>query len=122
MAKSNPYAGFEVAALKGILDAAGVKYPSDTPQETLADMVQATERAVGKAGFAQIIASLNGVKAQAPSGSGGSTTTTQQTNSIRTRSFTPGTSVLWSFIPALGSVTSDTWDPPTPLEYGRTVT
>lgn len=121
MAKSNPYAGFEVGALKGILDAAGVKYPSDASQATLADLVQETERAVGKAGFAQIVASLNGVNAQAPSG-GGSTTTTQQTSSIRTRSMTPGTSTLWSFIPALGSVTSDTWDPPTPLEYGRTVT
>ena len=106
MAKSNPYAGFEVAALKGILDAAGVKYPSDTPQETLADMVQETEKVLGKAGFAQIVASLTSVKAQAPSG----------------RSMSPGTSVLLSFIPALGSVTSETWDPPTPLEYGRTVT
>ena len=106
MAKSNPYAGFEVAALKGILDAAGVKYPSDTPQETLADMVQETEKLLGKAGFAQIVASLTSVKAQAPS----------------TRSMNPGTSSLVSFIPALGSVTSETWDPMTPLEYGRTVT
>ena len=120
MAKSNPFAGFEVGALKGILDAAGIKYPSDASQSTLADLVQETERVVGKAGFAQIVASLNGINAQAPSGGG--STTTQKTASIRTRSITPGTSTLWSFIPALGSVTSDTWDPPTPLEYGRTVT
>lgn len=106
MAKSNPYAGFEVAALKGILDAAGVKYPSDTPQETLADMVQETEKLLGKAGFAQIVASLNGVKAQAPSD----------------RSLNPGSSILWTLINGIGGVTSETWDPPTPLEYGRTLT
>ena len=106
MAKSNPYAGFEVDALKGILDAAGVKYPSDVSQETLADMVQETEKAVGKDGFVQIVASLNGVKAQAPS----------------TRSLNPGTSILWTLINGIGGVTSETWDPPTPLEYGRTLT
>ena len=113
MATSNPYAGFEVGALKGILDAAGVKYPSDASQTTLAGLVQDTENAVGKAGFAQIVASLNGVNAQAPSG-GGATATH--------RSITPGTSVLWTVLPAVGSVTSNTWDIPTPLEYGRTVT
>ena len=104
MAKSNPYAGFEVGALKGILDAAGVKYPSDASQETLADMVQEVEKAVGKAAFAQIIADVNGVKAQAS-----------------TKSLSPGTSILWTTF-AIGGVTSDTWDPPTPLEYGRTIT
>jgi len=108
MAKSNPYAGFEVGALKGILDAAGVKYPSDASQETLADMVQEVEKAVGKVAFAQIIADVNGVKAQAPSGA--------------TKSMNPGTSILWTTVPAIGGIRSDTWDPPTPLEYGRTIT
>jgi hypothetical protein len=113
MATSNPYAGFEVGALKGILDAAGVKYPSDASQKTLASLVQDTENAVGKAGFAQIIAGLNGVNAQAPSGGGGSTATH--------RSITPGTSTRLSSFPGLGLVYSETWNPPTPLEYGRTV-
>ena len=112
MATSNPYAGFEVGALKAILDAAGVKYPSDASQKTLADLVRDTENAVGKVGFAQIVASLNGVNAQAPSG-GGSTTTH--------RSITPGTSTRLSSFPGLGLVYSETWNPPTPLEYGRTV-
>ena len=111
MATSNPYAGFEVGALKGILDAAGVNYPSDASQKTLADLVRDTENAVGKAGFAQIVASLNGVNAQASSG-GGST--------ITHRSITPGTSTKWTVLPGLGLVYSQTWDPPTPVEYGRT--
>ena len=106
MAKSNPYAGFEVAALKGILDSAGIKYPSDASQKTLADMVQETEKAVGEARFTQIIANLNGVKVQAPS----------------TRSMNPGNSILWTNIYGIGGVTSETWDPMTPLEWGRTVT
>ena len=107
MAKSNPYAGFEEGALKGILDAAGIQYPAGASQQTLADMVQETEKAAGKEVFAQIVASANNVKATVPSSS---------------RSISPGTSVLWSFIPAVGMVTSATWDPPTPLEYGRTLT
>ena len=112
MAKSNPYAGFEVGALKGILDAAGVKYPSDASQETLANLVQGTENAVGKAGFAQIVASLNGVNAQAPSGAGSTTTH---------RSITPGTSVDVALLHGVGTVGSVTWNPATHVECGRTV-
>ena len=113
MATSNPYAGFEVGALKGILDAAGVKYPSDASQATLASLVKDTETAVGKADFAQIVASLNGVKAQAPSGGGSAPRPSH-------RSITPGTSSRLSSFPGLGLVYSETWNPPTPLEYGRT--
>ena len=112
MATSNPYAGFEVGALKGILDAAGVKYPSDASQATLASLVKDTETAVGKTGFAQIVASLNGVKAQAPSG-GGSTTTH--------RAITPRTSAAVTLLNGVGTVGSVTWNPATHLEYGRTV-
>ena len=112
MATSNPYAGFEVGALKAILDAAGVKYPSDASQRTLAGLVQDTENAVGKAGFAQIVASLNGVNAQAPSSA---------TPRPSHRSMNPGTSTRLSSFPGLGLVYSETWNPPTPLEYGRTV-
>ena len=111
MATSNPFAGFEEGALRGILDAAGVNYPSDASHDTLADMVKDTENAVGKAGFAQIVASLNSGNAPAPSG-GGST--------APHRSITPGTSARLSSFPGLGLVYSETWDPPTPLEYGRT--
>ena len=112
MATSNPYAGFEVGALKGILDAAGVKYPSDASQATLAGLVRDTENAIGKAGFAQIIASLNGVNAQAPS-SGGSTATH--------RTITPSTSAAVTLLHAVGTVGSVTWNPATHLECGRTV-
>lgn len=108
MAKSNPYAGFEEGALKGILDYAGVKYPLDSSQKTLAGLVQDLEKAIGEVGFAQIIAHLNGVKVQAPSGA--------------TKSLNPGSSILWTTVPAIGGLRSDTWDPPTPLEYGRTLT
>ena len=113
MATSNPYAGFEVGALKGILDAAGVKYPSDASQKTLAGLVRDTENAVGKAGFAQIVATLNGVNAQAPSG-GGSTTTHH--------SVTPRSRVsLDLLLHGVGTVGSVTWNPATHLECGRTV-
>ena len=120
MAKSNPFAGFEVGALKGLLDAAGVVYPSDASQETLAGMVQDVEKALGKDAFAQIVATASGVNAQPPAGGGGSTTTTTQRTGS-TKSLNPGTSILWTITAGVGSVGSDTWDPPTPLEYGRTV-
>ena len=112
MATSNPYAGFDVGPLKGILDAAGIQYPSDASQKTLASLVQDTENAVGKAGFAQIIASLNGVNAQAPSGA---------TPRPSHRSITPGTSAAVTILNAVGTVGSVTWNPATHLEYGRTV-
>ena len=112
MATSNPYAGFEVGALKGILDAAGIQYPSDASQKTLADLVQDTETAVGKAAFAQIIASLNGVNAQAPSGA---------TPRPSHRSIIPGSSSQRTLLNGVGTVGSVTWNPPTHLECGRTV-
>ena len=112
MATSNPYAGFDVVALKGLLDAAGVNYPSDASQTTLASLVQDTENAVGKAAFAQIVASLNGVNAQAPS-----VVVSTPTN----RFITPGTSAAVTLLHGVGTVGSVTWNPATHLEYGRTV-
>ena len=41
--------------------------------------------------------------------------------SVGTLSMNPGVSALVTVNPAIGSVTSQTYDPPTPLEYGRTV-
>ena len=37
------------------------------------------------------------------------------------RSITPGSSVDVTILNAVGTVSSVTWDPATPLEYGRTV-
>ena len=111
MATSNPFAGFEEGALRGILDAAGINYPSDASHDTLADLVKDTEDAVGKDTFAQIVANLNGVNAQAPSGG----------SPAPHRSFTPGTSAAVTLLNGVGTVGSVTWNPASHLESGRTV-
>ena len=115
MAKPD-FSSFTKEALLAILGALGVSFPGqDTMQVSeLAQMVSDTEVAVGEKAFAEAIAQAQGYAVQ-PLSSG-----TSSGSRVQHRSITPGSSTQYTEILGVGSVGSVTWDPPTPLEYGRT--
>ena len=129
MAKSNPFLGFGVDALKALLDALNVQYLAGSSEETLAGMVQEVQKIVSKEDFANAIAQANGYNAGNGVGNkpaatnAGAVTQPKSTGTHQAgqRSINPGTSILWTVVNGVGSVSSDTWDPPSPLEYGRTL-
>ena len=100
MARSNPYAGFDREALKAVLDALGVQYPSDASVATLGGMLQDVENAVDADIFQQALAAANNTpapsKAAAP---------TQTTGFVE--------------VTGVGGIVSDTWNPNKHVELGR---
>lgn len=89
-----------------MLTSLGLKYPADASKKDLASLLNEAENTLGSDAFLKIVNSSQSLSTRTPS----------------TRSLDPGTSILWTLINGVGGVTSETWDPPTPLEYGRTLT
>ena len=123
MAKPD-FSSFTKEALLAILSALGVSFPGQNKMQVseLAQMVSDTEAAVGDKVFAEAVAKTQGLSVDS---SVSQQIATQPAVSVGgaygARSMNPGTSTLWSVFPGIGSVSSDTWDLPTPVEYGRTV-
>ena len=116
MATTPDFSRFTAEALLGILNALGVSFPgqADMDVSELAKLVAESEKTVGEKVFAEAVARAQGFTV-VPSVS-------QQTAAaVHARSINPGTSIKWTVLAGVGTVGSETWDPPTPLEYGRTV-
>ena len=123
MAK-NPFSSFEEGFLRALLQELNVPVPDGADQATLAGMVFEVNKLVKKEDFANAVARANGIKAVTP-GDGSTTSTDGSVTNPLTpgaKSIVPGSSVLWTVLAGVGSVGSQTWDPPTPVEYGRTTT
>ena len=122
MAKPD-FSSFTKEALLAILKALGVSFPGQDKMQVseLAQMVSDTEVAAGEKAFAEAIAKAQGISV-VPSASQQTATQTARGGAPSARSMTPGSSTLWTVDPGIGSVTNQTWDIPTPVEYGRTTT
>ena len=121
---ANPdFSSFTKEALLAILSALGVSFPGqDTMQVSeLAQMVSDTEVAVGEKAFAEAVAKAQGISVDTIA-SQQTATQTARGGAPSARSITPGSSTLWTVFPAIGGLTSQTWDIPTAVEYGRTTT
>jgi hypothetical protein len=99
MARSNPYAGFDREALKAVLDALGIQYPSDASVATLGGMLQDAESIVDADVFQQALAAAN--TNPAPS----TAATAEPTGFVE--------------VVGVGGIVSDTWNPNKHVELGR---
>jgi hypothetical protein len=101
MARSNPYAGFDREALKAVLDALGIQYPSDASVATLGGMLQDAESIVDADVFQQALAAANTnpAPAKAP------VATAEPTGFVE--------------VTGVGGIVSDTWNPNKHVELGR---
>ncbi len=104
MANLSTYASFDIAALKAMLNQLGLQFPKKASKEDLVNLLNGAENALGADLFQE---QLSGV--------------VSSTSAPSTTSVTPGSSTLITLLSGIGGLTSQTWDPPTPLEYGRTL-
>ena len=121
---ANPdFSSFTKEALLTILNELGVSFPGQNTMQVseLAQMVSDTEVAVGEKVFAEAVAKAQGLDVVPSASQQTATQTTVNRRAPSARSLNPGTSTRLSSFPGLGLVYSETWNPPTPLEYGRTV-
>ena len=124
MARTPDFSTFTKEALLGILNALGVNFPGQPEMDVseLAKIVTKAEKTVGEKLFAEAIAKAQGFTV-VPSASQQSTGSTPAVRgpdgAYGARSLVPGSSIKWTVLAGVGTVGSETWDPPTPLEYGR---
>ena len=110
MANLSNYASFDLDALKGMLNKLGLPFPKKDSREDLEGLLNGAENALGADLFREQVA-----------GAAITTSVSSTTSVPSTKSITPGSSVLYTLLSGIGGLTSQTWDPPTPLEYGRTL-
>jgi hypothetical protein len=114
MAKSPDWSTFHIEALTQLVVALGLQVPSGATKEQLVSMINDVEKMLPKEDFLAAVAAANGVAAQGAASKG-------PTLNSASRSMSPGVSIKRTLINGVGRVGSETWNPPTPLEYGRTV-
>jgi hypothetical protein len=114
MAKED-FTQFTREALIAILNALGVAFPlgENVPVSELAQIVEDSRGIVGEPNFSNAVAAAQGLDHLAPP------VVANPTVGPGPRSLDPGVSILWTITHGVGLVSSETWDPPTPLEYGR---